>query len=205
MFGFFKKNNKPEINETPDENSVSTQIAFLKENNWIWPACEFDIKKDNILIMDDRPEIISSVIDDLRSLDASDVFHLDRYNLITVTTRMAGFQVLEILEKAPNIEIHYAILDIILGGKQVINDKRVMVDGVDIALKIYEKFPEAEIIFFTGCILENTDDPSHFKNKFKKSTGEDILSHILPKDISFKEELAKLSTFFSEVTGIKNV
>lgn len=201
MFNFLKKKKKePEKNvvETIEDFSsplnTDSQIDWMKQQKWI--SDNFDINKRNILIMDDRKEIISSMIDDLKSLDESIIFNLDYYNIISVATKMAGFHVLDILEKAPDIEIHYALLDIILGGKRVVDGKRRMVDGVDVALEIYKQHQNSEILFFTGCIIEDTNDPSHFKNKFNKFTGEDIRDHIMTKDISFEEELVQLSTFF---------
>ena len=199
MFSFFKKKEpEPEtviIEKVEDISGFDSQINWMKEQKWI--SDDFDNNKKNILIMDDRHEIISSMIDDLRSLSESVIFNLDYYNIVSVSTKMAGFHVLDILEKAPDVEIHFALLDIILGGKREVEGRRRMVDGVDVALKIYEQYPNAEILFFSGCIIENSNDPSHFKNKFNKATSEDIRDHIMAKDISFKEQLQKLSTFFN--------
>ena len=147
--------------------------------------------------MDDREEIISSVLDDLAALDNTNNFFLEDYNILTVSSKMAGFSVLDILEKAPKIEINFALLDVILGGKKNIDGKRKMVDGVDVALAIWEKFPNADILFFSGCIIETNDDPFSFKNKFDKYTDDDMNNYLMPKDITFEQELNKLSNFFN--------
>jgi hypothetical protein len=207
MFGkLFGKNgnksnevNQNEIsnqNETnPDQNNVDSQIDWLINNGW---TDSYDVDKKTILIMDDREAIISSMMDDLYSLDDQESeFNLNSYNILKIHSKMAGFQVFDILEKAPLIEIKYALLDIILGGKKVIDGKRTMVDGVDVAIAIWDKFETAEILFFSGCIIESDSrDIFNFKDKFEEYTGDNIENYILPKDSSFDDELVKLAEFF---------
>ena len=202
MFSMFfgKKNNIVEptttvkINNNNNNMSVDEQIEWIKNENW---CNEYDTNKKTILIMDDREEIISSVLDDLAALDNTNNFFLEDYNILTVSSKMAGFSVLDILEKAPKIEINFALLDVILGGKKNIDGKRKMVDGVDVAIAIWEKFPNADILFFSGCIIETNDDPFSFKNKFDKYTDDDMNNYLIPKDITFEQELTKLSNFFN--------
>ena len=203
MFSMFfgKKNNIVEptatvkINNNNNNNmTIDEQIEWIKNENW---CNDYDPNKKTILIMDDREEIISSVLDDLAALDNTNNFFLEDYNILTVSSKMAGFSVLDILEKAPKIEINFALLDVILGGKKNIDGKRKMVDGVDVALAIWEKFPNADILFFSGCIIETNDDPFSFKNKFDKYTDDDMNNYLMPKDITFEQELNKLSNFFN--------
>lgn len=202
MFSMFfgKKNNIVEpttslkINNNNNNMTIDEQIEWIKNENW---CNDYDINKKTILIMDDREEIISSVLDDLAALDNTNNFFLEDYNILTVSSKMAGFSVLDILEKAPKIEINFALLDVILGGKKNIDGKRKMVDGVDVALAIWEKFPNADILFFSGCIIETNDDPFSFKNKFDKYTDDDMNNYLMPKDITFEQGLSKLSNFFN--------
>lgn len=202
MFSMFfgKKNNIVEpttslkINNNNNNMTIDEQIEWIKNENW---CNDYDTSKKTILIMDDREEIISSVLDDLAALDNTNNFFLEDYNILTVSSKMAGFSVLDILEKAPKIEINFALLDVILGGKKNIDGKRKMVDGVDVALAIWEKFPNADILFFSGCIIETNDDPFSFKNKFDKYTDDDMNNYLMPKDITFEQELSKLSNFFN--------
>ena len=200
MFSMFfgKKNNivEPTTSSKINNNimTIDEQIEWIKNENW---CNDYDTNKKTILIMDDREEIISSVLDDLAALDNTNNFFLEDYNILTVSSKMAGFSVLDILEKAPKIEINFALLDVILGGKKNIDGKRKMVDGVDVALAIWEKFPNADILFFSGCIIETNDDPFSFKNKFDKYTDDDMNNYLMPKDITFEQELNKLSNFFN--------
>ena len=202
MFSMFfgKKNNIVEpttslkINNNNNNMTIDEQIEWIKNENW---CNDYDTNKKTILIMDDHEEIISSVLDDLAALDNTNNFFLEDYNILTVSSKMAGFSVLDILEKAPKIEINFALLDVILGGKKNIDGKRKMVDGVDVALAIWEKFPNADILFFSGCIIETNDDPFSFKNKFDKYTDDDMNNYLMPKDITFGQELTKLSNFFN--------
>ena len=202
MFSMFfgKKNNIVEpttslkINNNNNNMTIDEQIEWIKNENW---CNDYDTNKKTILIMDDREEIISSVLDDLAALDNTNNFFLEDYNILTVSSKMAGFSVLDIIEKAPKIEINFALLDVILGGIKNIDGKRKMVDGVDVALAIWEKFPNADILFFSGCIIETNDDPFSFKNKFDKYTDDDMNNYLMPKDITFEQELTKLSNFFN--------
>lgn len=206
MFGkLFGKNEKTKTTETQeksesvelelDVNDIDSQIDWLIDNGW---TKSYNPSNKTLLIMDDREAIISSMLDDLYSLDMELAdFKLDNYNILTIHSKMAGFNVLDILEKAPLIEIHYALLDIILGGKKVIDGKRKMVDGVDVAIEIWNHFDSAEILFFSGCIIESDGkDIFNFKDKFENFSGDKIENYILPKDSSFDDELNKLSEFF---------
>jgi len=200
-FNFFKKKKpideicKEEI-EKPIKMSLEEQFLWIKNQGWLLNE-NFNINNENILIMDDRNEIISSIMDDLYSLDEQTSFNINNYNILSTTTKMAGFYVLDILEKAPDIVINYALLDIILGGKKITDEKRIMVDGVDIAIQIWERFPQSNILFVTGCIIENSPDKSNFKYKFDKYTNDDLNNYLLSKVVEFDTILEKLSNFFN--------
>lgn len=208
MFKLFKKKPKIENNDdecvcieqdpalvsSTDDHDIIRQIEWLKQNEWVFND-EYDINKKNILIMDDKDEIISSVIDDLYTLESNSTFYLDDYNILTISSKMAGFHVFDILEKASKIEIDYALLDIILGGKKVINGKRVMIDGIDVAIQIWNHFPQSEILFFSGCIIDQSIKET--KIKFDAFTGDDLNNFMLPKGIGIEKELEKLMFFFN--------
>jgi len=203
MFGgLFNKNSTKEIkpkNESiddfPNVEKIDSQIDWLISNGY---TEDYDPGKKTLLIMDDREAIISSILDDLYSLEEQESeFHLKNFNILKLQSKMAGFNTMDILTNAPLIEINYALLDIILGGKKVIDGKRKMVDGVDVAISIWDKFEAAEILFFSGCIIDSGNkEIFNFKDKFEKYTGDSIENYILPKDSSFEEELDKLSELF---------
>jgi hypothetical protein len=201
MFSFFKnkKNTQEPIKNDEIQTIVSTDLSI--QSQWLvnngWLKENYDKNKKTILIMDDREEIISSILDDLKSLERSGGFFINDYNVLTVFTKMAGFDVLRIIDEAKEIEIHYALLDIILGGKKLFGDKRKMIDGVDVAINLYERFNYIDILFFTGCIVDNSNDPTNFKNKFEKFMGDSISKYMMPKDIPFDEEIKRLSAFFN--------
>ena len=73
--------------------TIDEQIEWIKNENW---CNDYDTNKKTILIMDDREEIISSVLDDLAALDNTNNFFLEDYNILTVSSKMAGFSVLDI-------------------------------------------------------------------------------------------------------------
>ncbi len=202
MFSLFKKNTpleKPSLekeNVVIDEDNMLLieQINWLKQNNY---CTDYKIGKKNLLIVDDKEGIISSVLNDLKVLNEEHIiFDLDDYNIIALHTNMAGFNVLEVLTKAPGIEINYALLDIVLGGKKIVNGKRKMVDGVDVAIEIWKKFPTAEILFFSGCMIGYDEIPLNFKTKFDTFTNDDMNDYILSKDATFETGLNRLLEFF---------
>jgi len=202
MFEFFKKNKNKDENICKESENISeksevlnNQIKLLKDNNWLYS--DYKIGNKNILIMDDNESIISTVMDQLYTLDDTSIFNIDDYNIITVYSIMAAFNVIEILEYAPNIEIHFALLDLVIGGKKRINDKLVQYDGLDTAIKIWEKFPNAKILFLSGCIIEPKDDPSNFKERFFKFYGEDMDRFVIQKGIKFNTETEDLRLFFN--------
>lgn len=195
MFGFFKKKNNLEKQEddTRGKSDDKRIEDFIKRG---WLRFGFSSERKNLLIMDDSEEIISSIIDDLHKLNSTTNFNINDFNIFTISSKMAGFDVLELLEVAPEIRIDFALLDIILGGKKVVEGVRKMIDGVDVAISIWTRFPNAEILFFSGCIIEQTVDKNHFKSRFEKFTSEKIDDYIIPKDADFSDELDQLSRFF---------
>ena len=184
------------INDNANMN-IKEQIRWLEDTNWLEIHQKYYEDRINLLIMDDSAEIISSLIDDLETLNESNSINLDEYNIIAVSSRLAGFKVLEILKKAPDINIDYALLDIVLGGKKVVDGIRTMVDGVDIAIQLLKQYPEVEILFFSGCIIESVSNTSHFTTKFNDFTGDKLNDYMMPKDINFEKELKKLTNFLN--------
>lgn len=202
MFDFlFKrdKNNKATVSNTVENSknsfeSLNEQVSWLITNGWLVDS-KYNKENKNILIMDDSEEIILSILDDLRSID-SPHFNLSKFNIITVSTKMAGFDVLEIIKNADRIKIDFALLDIVLGGKKDIDGIRKMLDGVDIAIELLKNNPAVHLLFFSGCIIEETNDSLHFRTRFENFVGEDMNDYIIPKDIDFEDGLNKLTKFF---------
>ena len=116
-----------------------------------------ELGKPGILLMDDLSGMTNLIINELTRVQCCDV--IGEFNIAVATGDFAAFSVEKFLNNEElQFEINIALLDITLGG--VING--VEYDGVDIAIMIKNKFPDALIKFITGHTL-NRRNPEIFK------------------------------------------
>lgn len=118
---------------------------------------KYELGKPGVLLMDDLAGMTNLIINELERVQCCDI--IGEFNIAVATGDFAAFSVEKFLndELAP-FEINIALLDITLGG--VANG--VEYDGVDVAIMIKNKFPNALIKFITGHTL-NRRNPEIFK------------------------------------------
>lgn len=104
-------------------------------------------------------------------------FDINNYNIIMCTGKMAAFQVMNLLDEG--VKIDKAFLDIILGGYNIYHGKGVILDGIDVAESLLKANPETDIVFYSGCSLD--DDSVEF-NKGNKLLNKDIRKMVIGKD-----------------------
>lgn len=197
MFAFLEKIFAP-VEQLKTFEPVENDNITLEEYLSLHGICtEFNDTLNNLIIMDDREEIVESLIDEMFLLSKQDrLFNIESLNILKFSGKMAGFNVVELLNRFKDIEIEFALLDIVLGGKKMVGDKRLMLDGVDVALKIFETSPDCKILFFSGCFDESVNEQP-FGIKFFKNTGNNIYEYSMPKDVSIFEEKERLKEFFN--------
>ena len=100
---------------------------------------------------------------------------------------MAAFKVMKLLEVGRVIE--KAFLDIIIGGNNLYKGHLVILDGIDVAKAILDINPNADILFYSGCSL---DESGAEFNKCKKLLGKDINSMTIGKNNNKLEKIKRL-------------
>ena len=172
-----------------------------KSNNVIYDSYElpkdYDCNKPTIILVDDNVTMMSILDDDLAYLDKEHSISIKDYNVLKFSTNMAGFLYEDFLNME-NIQVSFAILDITLNGSRLCNGINVELDGVDLAISTWKRFPTANIVFYTGNTLN-----SHIKkigdmrDKFKDFRFESIDKYVIHKTSkSMKDRRNFLVKFF---------
>jgi CheY-like chemotaxis protein len=87
------------------------------------------------------------------------------YSVTYFETERCGFEFLKSLSEYKG-KIDYAIVDITFGSLLIDeNEKMVSLDGIDVAVKIRERYPDAKILFNTGYDLSDPDNSQAHKIK----------------------------------------
>lgn len=157
---------------------------------------EFKEGRPTILILDDLPstEILYSI--DFRNI--KEEFELDienKFNIIMIYNRKAGFAALKFLKK--NIKIDYAILDITIDSLEKFDNGDFLdLDGIDIGIELHKINPNVKIKFSSAHTLNIKNNlmleyitkyEGYFKNSItehsidKNSTRYKVLYNFLRK------------------------
>jgi hypothetical protein len=207
MFGkildfFSKKENKK--GEEKQNNNINEFLEYIRKEGILYNE-DFDFNKKNVLIMDDKKDIVEGIIDDFFILDEKGLINIDDYNFFVFYGKMSAFLVKDFIEKFGNlISIDYAILDIIIGGKRFSNGKKIIYDGIDVSKILKEKYPNCLIIFYTGCMIENSDDllmNISYVKKFKEYFDDNIYNYLMSKSENLDTEIKYLHKFLKGEYG----
>lgn len=212
---FFKK--PKEAPKKQDED-----LEYIKEmNNQLDMLNQHDFKNINLPKLgtsdsffginknvknDDLKNVL--IVDDLEDID---VLYLRAFKAIHVTNKKKNrernvykdFNVYSTFENncgaiAFNFikknRIDYAILDITLGYLTTLdNGKYVTIDGIDLAVEIWKRYPECHVVFSTvhTCNQKNPTINKYFK-KFNILTGKNLEDYYIEKNSEhLYEELEK--------------
>lgn len=141
-----------------------------------------DINKNNIIIIDDSPGIVSVLEDFIKEVEKNGDINLDDYNVMTFSDKYAPFVLKRTLEELDLKKVDFAIIDIILPGKMKQGEKYFKLDGVDVAILLYEKYGCTNFVFFTGNIIsEYVDYIKEKVDKFEDVFNKDIRDFIIFK------------------------
>lgn len=164
----FENNSKNEFSE--NKLLIENIKSHLKPN------------RKNIFILDDICEIVEILKDDLEKY-LTKINRNNEFNLISLCGKSVGFDMISIVANHPEITVDALMTDIIFGGNEKINGKKIIVDGVDIVIVLKSLNPTLNYIMFTGNIFnENLENSYSFSKKFEKCVGGSILDHVLIKD-----------------------
>jgi len=142
---------------------------------------DFDFNKETIFIIDDNPGIVSIIMDEFEYLEELGKLNLTDYNILSFTTKDAGFQYIATQEVyGTKLNIKYAIIDITLIGSIMTDKGNVILDGIDIlgVLKQYNDLKS--FIFFTGnnlnpYIKSNKEKIEKYNNLYDENIFEKIV------------------------------
>lgn len=93
--------------------------------------------------------------------------------------------------------IHYAFLDIIIGGYNMKDGIGQIPDGIDVAKDLIDSNPDVKVLFYSGCSVDS--ESQEFK-KCKSSLNKDINNMIIMKNNDLLEKKMQLVKFLSRGT-----
>lgn len=148
----------------------------------------------NPLMHKGKSDLVLLTLDDITesdflfNIDFQEIYNITRFDPQEVFTTVkclgpeAGFIAHKYLLDAYKID--YAVLDITLGYSIKLNNgSYIEYDGVDIALEIMEKFPNAKIAFCSAHAMNRDNNMiNKFIDKFEKTTGMNIDKHYINKN-----------------------
>jgi CheY-like chemotaxis protein len=208
----FKNKIKQLFGSSTNEVTYKEHVITKKEKKHCIKTFDIPEDRLNILVMDDSEGNADITIEDLQELielsvalrngieslnqeDKDFISTLSNYqmtnlhtlslfkpNIIKATGDMAAFEVLHSLRSSKCI-IHFAILDIIIGGMNQIDGKTKILDGIDVAKEIMDRGGIA--LFYSGCSI---DADSSESKKTRQLLHKDIQNMIIEKTSSFEDK-----------------
>lgn len=163
--------------------NTSPDTGFVENSNLIESIkANLQPNRKNIFILDDICEIVEILKGDFETY-LKKINRVDEFNLVSMCGRSVGFDMLSIIANHSDVKVDAIMTDIIFGGNEKINGKKIIVDGVDIVIILKAINHNLNYIMFTGNVFsENVENSHTFSQKFEKSMGETITDHILIKD-----------------------
>lgn len=166
--------------------SIARELQRLRDNlNQIDTACKVFHNIEERF----GPDISAAV------MKWTETFDIKNYNIIQFTGDKCGYEVIQSVSES-NAVIHYAILDIILGGV-VINEEDAfqIIDGIDVGKFLIDNYPPARIMFHTGCSMNNSKEEA----KYNKLIGCNTNVHVTIKGLDHIERYADMLILLSGV------
>jgi len=168
-----KKSVDDDILDSIPDNSIVAEIPEYE-----YPE-NYDPLKPTIILLDDNEGITKLFEKTITKIKSSR--NAEDCQFLMFTTNMGAFVLQREIEEGRIGNVLGAVLDITIGGFIIDeNGVGVTLDGIDAYAFIKEKFPKAEIRFFTAHSMNrNNIEIFQFIKKYEDMTGEDI------EDITF--------------------
>ena len=173
-----------DMEEIKNHFKTVTKDAGFVENTHLIESIKKKLhpNRKNIFILDDICEIVEILKDDFEKY-LSNIGRVDEFNVVSLCGKSVGFDMLSILANHSEVTVDAIMTDIIFGGNEKINGKKIIIDGVDIVIILKSVNDNLNYIMFTGNVFsENIENSYSFSKKFEQHIGESILDHVLIKD-----------------------
>jgi hypothetical protein len=149
----------------------------------------YNPNKRTFIIVDDNKGIISIIMDLLYELEDEGKIDLDKWNIISFTTKQAGIFLLKPILKKEFKRIDAALIDITFGNILRIKNKNIKINGLHLAYFL-KKFYNTKFYFYTGNTLnEYIRNQKILKDFFKKELKRNLDDYVIHKTQTSEEEL----------------
>jgi hypothetical protein len=194
----------------PKEKDLS-KWDFMQVDNIKYPQNYIE-GNDNLIILDDDDGLIDLTLSDIDFLhhntyvkDFCDQentmlrrFDKNKFNIFIANGVDAVFKLKKHQIETPGFKFDFAIQDIFLGGRRMIDNKMELLDGVDSYQILKESNKDCKVNFFTSFTMQdNLQTSEKYKEKFKKMTGHKMDRYITYKTPNFIDRRRVLLRFLS--------
>ena len=171
--------------DTTDDNSSVVQVnkfsnIKLKDVSDVTYLAEDS--DNNLLIMDDVAITMSLYKISFKNMTRDHFYNIiDHVTIATALGSNAGLVAYKYLLEH---EINFAIIDITIGQIVYTDDNSIIeIDGIDIAIEIWNRYPKAKIVFVTAHSLNRDNKKlNYYFNKFEEMTGKKIENYYINKN-----------------------
>ena len=135
----------------------------------------------NIVIIDDSYGIVDVVKEYVEKiLLSNEIFKTT--GVLAVAGIHAPFVLTEVLKELELKKIDYAIIDIVLPGKMIINNQNVKFDGIDVAIHLHKNYGCTNFCFYSGNVVsEYVEFIGEKMKKFTNHFNKDLRDYIIYK------------------------
>ena len=173
---------------TPDE--IDNSIPEFSLDNFPDPYIDGNLEsKCSFLIMDDLPETFFLYETDFKRIKKETGIDIpSEFKIVKCAGDDAGFIAKKYIKNS-NDELVLAILDITLGKMFKLEDGTIIrCDGVDVAIDIFNKYPECDVRFCSAHRLSRENpEIKKFIDKFENATKFKIEDYFFGKKSNRKE------------------
>jgi hypothetical protein len=181
-------NNKPNI-LVLDDNEQAGNLTLLDIK--MLDSISKKIRKSGLNELSNKQQTFVEQLPN-RLFEVLSKIDFDDYNIIIATGTMAAFSIFEALDDG--LKVDYAILDILIGGHNLYKGKQEILDGIDVAKKLYEVNPNIKYYFYSGCSLsDESDETMKCQNLLDKNIKDCLITKDKNLDIKRQKILELLA------------
>jgi len=184
--------NKNDVNlhqDAPPPRSREDMVGDIDYTAYPDVAITNPTGKRKLFILDDIPETQILYASDFDIIEKKHNKNIRKdFKIVKALGRTAGFTAHKYLVIEDHAKIDFAMLDLTLGYVIPVGEGEfIEFDGIDVAIDILEKNPDAKIIFLTAHTIDIKNSAvvpviKMYSEKYFEYTGLDLLKQCVPKD-----------------------
>jgi len=158
-------------------------------------------KQKHVIIIDDSYGIVDVVKEYVHKIiDVNDDVNLNSIDILPFGGMHAPFILMEALQKLDLMRIDFAVIDIVLPGKMMVNGINTKYDGIDVAIHLNENYGCNNFVFYSGNVVsEYVEYIGEKMSKFEAHFGRNLRDFIIYKgDLNETQTIEEFTKLFKK-------